>query len=73
MLHCDFIPDKIRFTPKSDRISKNLFKEWIETNDKQLLTIDSLYQQIKKFILHDLTPEQIRILSRYKSNRLFGT
>ena len=55
MLHCDFIPDKIRFTPKSDQINKNLFKEWIETNDKQLLTIDSLYQQIKKFILHDLT------------------
>lgn len=73
MLHCDFIPDKIWFTPKSDQINKNLFKEWIETNDKQLLTIDSLYQQIKKFILHDLTPEQIRILSRYKSNRLFGT
>ena len=49
MLHCDFIPDKIRFTPKSDQINKNLFKEWIETNDKQLLAIDGLYQQIKKF------------------------
>ena len=72
MLHGDFIPDKILFTPESDRINKDLFKEWIATNDKQLLIIDTLYQKIKKFILHDLTPEQIRLLSKYKSNRLFG-
>lgn len=72
MLHHDFIPDKIVYTPKSDRIDIQVFKEWIETNNNQLIVIDQLYEEIKKFVLHDLAPEQIRVLSKYKVNRKFG-
>lgn len=72
MLHSDFMHDREVYIPKSDRIDLSIFKEWIETNDKQLIIIDDLYRKIKKFILHDLSPEQIRILNKYKTDRKFG-
>lgn len=72
MLHSDFIHDREVYIPKSDRIDLSIFKEWIETNDKQLIIIDDLYGEIKKFVLHDLSPEQIRILSKYRADRKFG-
>lgn len=72
MLHGDFIHDREMYIPKKDRIDIQVFKEWIETNDNQLIIIDNLYKEIKKFILHDLSPEQVRVLSKYKINRKFG-
>jgi len=72
MLHGDFIHDREVYIPKKDQIDLSVFKEWIETNNNQLIIIDNLYREIKKFILHDLSPEQIRILSKYRTNRKFG-